>query len=161
MQFPRITLPLFVFCFTTKLSTGALDIWPAPREFSTGSELLALSEGFTFVTKNETSTMKHAFERYTALIRSRRCAADLKGTLLLKSLSVVVESDSESVPQHGTDESYHLVIGLNPMATLTAKTVYGALRGLESFSQLVQFNASTSMHYIDKAHAVCTSLKPF
>ena len=36
----------------------------------------------------------------------------------------------------GTSEAYNLTIAF-PRATLTAGTVYGAMRGIETFSQLV------------------------
>jgi len=45
-----------------------------------------------------------------------------------------------------TDESYTLIVEM-PQASLTAKTVYGALRGLETLSQLVEFDM-TSMSYL-------------
>jgi hexosaminidase len=46
-----------------------------------------------------------------------------------------VLSSNESL-QLGTDESYTLNI-TSPNITLTANTTYGALRGLETFAQLL------------------------
>jgi hypothetical protein len=62
---------------------------------------------------------------------------------VLAGMSVSVASTDESHPQLETDESYSLDIpscqsNPNPIATAKAQTVYGALRALESFSQLVQ-----------------------
>lgn len=52
--------------------------------------------------------------------------------------------------QEGTDESYTLYIsGTN--ATISASTVYGALRGLETFSQLVSFNFSSKTYHVESA----------
>jgi hexosaminidase len=62
---------------------------------------------------------------------------------------VSVADPSEDVPQQGTNESYVLVVpGGGAAATLAAATVYGALRGLETFSQLVLFNFSSATYSV-------------
>jgi hexosaminidase len=88
----------------------------------------------------------------------------------LDTLSVAVDDHSEAPPQHGFDESYTLtvsfsnsninssssssssssggVVSKQPVATLTAVTLYGALRGLETFSQLVHFNYTSSIYTV-------------
>ena len=45
-----------------------------------------------------------------------------------------------------TDESYNLSVTAVGIATLHAKTVFGALRGLETFSQLVLFDFDTGSY---------------
>jgi hexosaminidase len=40
---------------------------------------------------------------------------------------------------HGIDESYRLILPTESKAILQCQTVFGALRGLETFSQLIQF----------------------
>jgi len=72
---------------------------------------------------------------------------------LLLLLQVIVSDISEAVPQIDTDESYTLQVGVGDddgssssssgggsRAVLKAATVYGALRGLETMSQLVHFD---------------------
>jgi hexosaminidase len=44
--------------------------------------------------------------------------------------------------QLGVDESYSLEIPDDTEATLTATTVWGALRGLETFSQIIQYQTT-------------------
>jgi hexosaminidase len=60
----------------------------------------------------------------------------------LTSLSVSVTRATETDQiQYGTEETYSLTV-TSAGATLTAPTVYGALRGLETFSQLIMTNGT-------------------
>ena len=94
-----------------------------------------------------TNTLVQAFNRYSTLIRPHRPAAADAGAL--QSLVVSVADPSEDPPQHGTNESYSLVIpGDGAAARLEAATVYGALRGLETFSQLVLFNFTSGTYSV-------------
>ena len=63
-------------------------------------------------------------------------------------LSVTVESAAEDFPQLETDESYTLSVTASGQATLKAKTVFGALRGIETFSQLVVFDFDSETYGI-------------
>jgi hypothetical protein len=78
----------------------------------------------------------------TTLPISETHSSNHASRLLLHSLNLVVESDDESHPELDTNESYTLQIpdpveSQDGVVWLRAATVYGALHGLESFSQLV------------------------
>ena len=95
-------------------------------------------------------TLNSAFERYSALIfkhqASNKFSADTK---FLTHVSVKIEDPSESYPQLDTDESYQLYIPSDGgEITLSAKTVYGAMYGLESLSQLIIFDYDTQSYVI-------------
>lgn len=115
-------------------------------------------------------TLEEAFRRYAALTFPHPAAPDARsgpvrptaqlarsarlasgesnvGTIALTGLSVSVSDLDETTMRIGTDESYTLSIARNDDAptaaavgSLRAATVYGALRGLETFSQLVSFD---------------------
>ena len=79
---------------------------------------------------------------------TRRLGRSQIGGGTLSGIIVKVEDASEEAPQLGTDESYSLTIdtqhGNNGF--ITAPTIYGALRGLETFSQLVYFDFDTATY---------------
>ena len=80
-------------------------------------------------------------------------------------VSVAPTGLSEAAPQLDTDESYTLEIpaagadAATLTATLEAATVYGALRGLETFSQLVQFDFDAGQYSVRHKHP-CTFWSP-
>jgi hexosaminidase len=122
----------------------AQPIWPAPQAATWGNHSRILAPGFEFTfggvaastaaaaTPSTPSTLVQAFSRYGALARPRRWANTTRANAL-KALSVTVASTDEAPPQLDTDETYTLIVGTDGNAALHAKTVYGALRGLESF----------------------------
>jgi hexosaminidase len=109
--------------------------------------------------------IRAAFDRYMGIIFKH---ASGRGSLLsrirflkmveydITSLKIVVHSDSEEL-QLGVDESYTLMVSkkneqsIVGAATIEANTVYGALRGLETFSQLCAFDYITKSVQIYKA----------
>ena len=131
-----------------------LGLWPAPREAALGNSSRPLAPDFTFqfvVTLHPTpATLSEAFLRYKALTRPRRASSTTTTHGAIHSLEVSVASTNESPPQLGTNESYTLAVAASGNATLHAPTVYGALRGLETFSQLVKFDASTATYSVDR-----------
>ncbi|CAM6086924.1 unnamed protein product [Calypogeia fissa] len=132
-------------------------IWPLPAEWSKGTTTLVVDaqlelvlEGNGGITRGS-GIVADAFERYCKhmyahqrdkdVLRKirRRNAAD--GPSLQKLIVNILSS--EETLNLGTDESYNLSVpapGKKTEALLEAATVYGALRGLETFSQLVRFN---------------------
>ena len=71
---------------------------------------------------------------------------------LLPSLDVAVADLTERPPREGDDESYALdVPSSGDPATLRAPALVGALRGLETFSQLVGLNAASAQYGIAAA----------
>ena len=146
-------------------SPQLLSLWPAPANFSAGSARRGLSSAFSFTYSQQTtgagsqappSTMTQAFARYAELTRPHHCAPDSSrlglaaggAGDLLTELRVSVVDTSEAPPQQGTAEDYNLTIPTTGAATLRASTIFGAIHGLESFSQLVQFNFSTASYHV-------------
>ena len=136
---------------------GAL-LWPKPQRHTIGGTLLRVdADAFLFSSgtasavidattdvrssKRPAGTLAGAFERYRAICfppTSVVAPNAAPGLPVLTGLEVVVASADETLGMD-TSEKYSLTIphaGGN--ASLTADTVYGAIRGLETFAQMLQ-----------------------
>ena len=143
-------------------------IWPLPSSYTNGSTLLGVT--FTpsasfFVGPTGSALLKAAFGRYSSLTfphtTDPSAHLDLQATAgTITSLVVTVDSTAEDFPQLETDESYKLSVTA-ASATLHAKTVFGALRGLETFSQLVVFDFNTGGYTLPYAPWTITDTPRF
>ncbi|KAH0884851.1 hypothetical protein HID58_060947 [Brassica napus] len=144
-------------------------LWPLPAKFSSGDETLSVDPSLSLTVAGNgggSPIVRAAFDRYMGMIFKH--AYNRASSLLTRirflsmveyditSLKIIVHSDSEEL-QLGVDESYTLMVSKNNelsivgAATIEANTVYGALRGLETFSQLCAFDYLTKSVQIYKA----------
>ncbi len=129
-------------------------IWPLPTKYTNGSTSLPVdaSAGVGFFSGPASSKLlAAAFERYARLTFPHKVPAMDAAAASLSGLTVSVDSTAEDFPQIETDESYELTVPASGGATLHAKTVFGALRGLETFSQLVMFDFDSEAYTIPSA----------
>jgi len=122
-------------------------VWPQPAHVdASGASDVALSASFAFApltppgAAEAMALLSAASQRYAARIHESDPQARSRGGL--DELKVQVSSVNATLTQ-GVDESYELSVSAVE-ATLRAQTVFGALRGMESFAQLV----NTSTHSV-------------
>ncbi|CAI0443035.1 unnamed protein product [Linum tenue] len=151
-------------------------LWPLPADFNSGEQTLSVDPDLALVADGnggKSAIIKDAFDRYKGIIFKRGgsggrrslglerfAAGGRKGkrsaSYDVAGLKIVVHSGSEELAL-GVDESYKLFIGKSDgqsivwEATIEANTIYGALRGLETFSQLCVFDYGTKSVQIHKA----------
>ncbi|XP_047968685.1 beta-hexosaminidase 3-like isoform X1 [Salvia hispanica] len=131
-----------------------INIWPMPVSVSFGSGNLHLSNDFELITKGSkfadaSGILKEAFFRTIDIVRSSHVVeldtSKINPSFVLKGIHVIISSPSDEL-QYGIDESYKLNIpahGKPVYAYIEAKTVYGALHGLQTFSQICSYSISS------------------
>eukprot|EP00756_Hemistasia_phaeocysticola_P016550 Hpha_TRINITY_DN15482_c6_g2::TRINITY_DN15482_c6_g2_i5::g.172750::m.172750/K12373/HEXA_B; hexosaminidase len=139
-------------CLSNKKAESSVDLyvqrdspqppklWPLPQKVTASGAAVKVTPSANFFTASGSPSkglVEQAFGRYQSLVFPHNVAAGSGG---VTGLAVSVADWDESHPQLETDESYTLTVNSTGPASLTAKTVYGALRGLETFSQLVGFD---------------------
>ncbi|XP_042511208.1 beta-hexosaminidase 1 [Macadamia integrifolia] len=132
-------------------------LWPLPSQFSHGEATISVDPGLSLDlggNGGDSSIVREAFQRYREIIFKH--SSGEKADYDLNKIKILVKSDNETL-HLGVDESYSLYVAKQSDlsifgdATIEANTVYGALRGLETFSQLCSFNYGTKSVEVHKA----------
>lgn len=145
MTLSKFIVLFFISLLSPLLSTAIpINIWPKPRFLSWPQhKAIALSPEFTILAPKH-HYLSASVIRYTNLIRSENYSPLnshpvvklMKGYTL--SNLVVIVTDLSLPLHHGVDESYNLSIPIDSFsAHLLAHSVWGAMRGLETFSQMI------------------------
>lgn len=148
----------------SELDDSLVYLWPLPSEFTSGNETLAVDPDLSLSVGGEgggSAIVSEAFERYRAIIFKQSSwfsKLKLRGNSAydISKLKIIVHSDDEEI-QLGTDESYSLLVAKSDDrsiigdATIEANSVFGALRGLETFSQLCAYDYVTKTVQVYKA----------
>ncbi|KAG6503367.1 beta-hexosaminidase 3-like [Zingiber officinale] len=140
----------FLACFEAAFGgeDGAVNLWPMPKSVSHGSRTLSLSKDFKLTTQgskypDDSSLLKEAFKRMVDVVQVNHIVdGRVPNSMVLAGLNVAISS-ADDVLKFGVNESYKLhvpAVGSLIYANIEAKTVYGALHALETFSQLCHFN---------------------
>ncbi|XP_064616416.1 beta-hexosaminidase subunit beta-like isoform X2 [Liolophura sinensis] len=114
--------------------------WPLPLQWRHSPLLLTINpSNFPMVTDLEScDVIDKALHRYRGLLFQNPNVTEDKNLPVLPKLRVHISSRVCGLyPKQDTDEQYELDIHSENGVTVTAREVWGALRGLETFSQLV------------------------
>ncbi|KAM9306857.1 beta-hexosaminidase subunit beta isoform 3-T3 [Pholidichthys leucotaenia] len=130
------------------------SLWPLPQEVQISEVVFKIvSSRFRITDAKESSAgpscslLQNAYRRYYEYMfggggkrqaggRGRRAMAGPSELTELQVWITSADSDCDAYPAVTSDESYELTVDL-PFAVLKAPKVWGALHGLETFSQLV------------------------
>jgi hypothetical protein len=136
-----------------------VSLWPWPQQITFGASNVPLGANFQFVADapiNSSSLVADIladnFLRYSNIIFQNTASpryghqpmqmpsvqymSSAQADTTVLQLMVTVASSDDTL-QLGTSENYNLSIAVDGTAALHCSTVYGCIRGLETFSQLV------------------------
>jgi hexosaminidase len=135
---------------------------PMPQKITSGTTAVGISRDIQFVSLNSSNDITAAWNRYKGIIFTHPPSSmSKKYTVVVPKLTVSVVSVNTPL-QMGVDESYTLIVPNNgDGATLTANTVYGAYRGLETFSQLITYNYDMRGYQVSIAPVSITDFPRF
>lgn len=113
------------------------SVWPKPQGESPNGAVYALTpQNFKFTIVGQTSdVLQQAVTRYKGLTFPENVSEAKENLSQITELKINVVNKYENLTLE-SDESYKLDV-TSPMSSLMAYTVWGALRGLETFSQTV------------------------
>ncbi|GMI87075.1 beta-hexosaminidase 1 [Hibiscus trionum] len=154
------------FGLNSGLNQSLTYIWPLPYELTSGNETLTVNPALSLSVIGHGGNfriLREGFRRYKRIIfkfssgisvskNSRR----IRSLYDISELRIIVKSGSDEL-KLGVDESYTLFVDKTEGKSVVwetiieASTIYGALRGLETFSQLCAFDYTTKSVQISKA----------
>lgn len=167
----------FILCLLGKnsfaLQIDYPSIWPMPTNFTFGDEEIILKK-LNFVTLDADGnvqtilTLENVYSRYNSLIfgEHSEISRQLDGKTVISTsqkskilpalnsnVLVQIVDTSEAYPQYETDESYELQIpsGNDDNILVKANTIYGAMRGIETMSQLIFYDFEYGSNIITAA----------
>jgi hexosaminidase len=123
------------------ISPARLSLMPIPASVQLQPGRLQITSGFTVATRNfSDDRLRAAIARMLRRLEGRTVLtlpADLTTDEAAATLVIQCERAGETIPSLNENETYSLEIN-DKQARLVAPTVVGALRGLETFLQLLQ-----------------------
>lgn len=146
-------------------------IWPKPKAQTTSQRYSVIKRSsFHFQPVNQTcDILTKAIDRYQKIVlnvgnESRRSLfsatrndinlarrswrSDVNFNDYIEEVTVDLKGPCENLPYLGMDESYDIIVS-ETRATIESFSIWGILRGLESFSQMVVLSNDGSMLYIN------------
>jgi hexosaminidase len=126
---------------TSVLAPSQLSLMPVPASVQLQSGRLPVTKAFSVATRGYADDrLRASIARMTRRLAGRTVITlplDLVADESSATLVIQCERGGSYVPSPNEDESYNLVI-TDKQARLVASTVIGAMRGLETFLQLLQ-----------------------
>uniref|UniRef100_A0A0K0FLL0 Beta-hexosaminidase n=1 Tax=Strongyloides venezuelensis TaxID=75913 RepID=A0A0K0FLL0_STRVS len=126
-------------------------VWPLPvKSYDYNTTVLIDPSSFTFTTSLTCNTIQKAIKRYkkwTFPVYTNMSNAMSSNGNTLTSMNIQVDTscNDKEYPYFNMDESYQVIVPqIGGKGFIIAKTMWGAIRGMETFSQLVYRTSETT-----------------
>jgi len=125
-----------------------LNVWPVPDQYTVGNTTLSVTRSANFfaATGSQSPILTQALTRYISYLFPINSDDNVKSSDRVEAALVGCDVNvlkTDDTLQLGVDETYQITVPqTGGRATISANTVYGALRGLETFVQIVEFDYS-------------------
>ena len=152
-------LALLALISTLHFTAGVLEtvpLWPLPSsaQLTTDGISLSVDSTFTFAYSGQNKIVRGGIDRYIQLINPSKYIKTRKTVGAIKSCSLFI-LDATKIPEiTGSDESYKITVEADGVCSLTANTVWGGLRALETFTQLLYRDGATDELLLEGAPLV-------
>lgn len=155
-----ISIALITILFSGFVTSVKYDhlLWPYPQKVDMKDQFLLIHDldKFQIITKSKCDVIESAIKRYMERMFIQDCRrlnpkfagsyfipkridhqSDPNYKGLLKNVTLIVDGGCEQYPHMNMNEMYQIFIQENGIANIHAKSVWGAIRGLETFSRLL------------------------
>jgi hexosaminidase len=133
-----LMLALFLVPFASAQNQPQLNLMPMPASVQPGTGQLPINQSFSVaVTGNHDASLDAEVQRFETQLSRQTGIPFRPKPGATPTLQIHADHGREAVQKLGEDESYELTVA-DSGAKLTAPTALGAMRGLQTFLQLVQ-----------------------
>ena len=137
-----VTAILLIATFTAAQNEGQLNLMPMPASVQLGAGQLPITQSFSVaVSGGHELSLDEEVQRFGAQLSRQTGITFRPKAGAAPTLQVHGDHGRQAVQKLGEDESYELTV-TDSGAKLTAPTSLGAMRGLQTFLQLVQITAT-------------------
>jgi len=173
MKYTLVFIALLVLCSTVLartqrwtsvertnafIDTVGCSVWPQPQLVTYGSVVASVDPNhFSITTNSGSQVLQYSIERFKSLLLFPFNSTATTGSI--QSVVITVTNSSENL-QLGVNESYSLKIS-NTNVTITSPEIWGAMRGLETLAQLIQFDAKTLTYNVNCVPVAITDFPRF
>eukprot|EP01147_Barroeca_monosierra_P004204 gene4204-6550_t len=158
--------------FSSTKNCPLQGVWPIPASCSFGQATLTCHPSLEIKANSTNPVLLEAINRYSGLLFTKfehKKRGPLEPHLrelevhsqessitklkrqrpapYLMTVQISILNSSETIKQQGSNESYFMNV-TSPVTTIVAESVWGALYGLETLSQLMKYNATTELFTI-------------
>jgi len=130
---------------------SSIPVWPAPKLYTSGSSTVVVSSSLS-ITGDDTPDLVAGVSRFLARAFLHPPSSNRHDSSLdILSSLVLNVSNGNAELQYGVDESYSLMIPSNSTSAilLSSPTQFGALAGLETLSQLLEWDPLNRLYSIE------------